>query len=177
MQENVTYALIHSPLVVPFTWELVYEALMSQGLKAITPALLDDPGSSLPYWQQHVDSVAHDLAQTPSNESIALIAHSGAGPLLPAIRSRLTHSICAYIFVDAGIPRDGLSRIDLMKLEDSRWAEQFHQSLLSGAHHSSRSLFQSLPVGLMRLVYISSSASHMIGMWNGQNRKVGPYMN
>lgn len=132
MQEKITYALIHSPLVGPFTWELVYQTLISQGLKAIIPKHLADPDSTLPYWQQHVESVARELAQIPKDENIALVAHSGAGPILPAIRDRLTHSICAYVFVDAGIPRNGLSRIDLMKLEDPQWAEQFHESLLDG---------------------------------------------
>jgi hypothetical protein len=61
-----------------------------------------------------------------------LVAHSGAGPLLPAIRCGLSHSISAYVFVDAGIPLNGLSRIDLMKLEDREWAEQFHKALLKG---------------------------------------------
>jgi Alpha/beta hydrolase family len=129
---NITYALIHSPLVGPFTWQLVYQTLISQGQKAIMPTLLDDTNSALPYWQQHAESVARELAQIPKDESIVLAAHSGAGPLLPAIRQSLSHSICAYLFVDAGMPRDGLSRIDLMKLEDSQWAEQFHESLLDG---------------------------------------------
>lgn len=132
MQENITYALIHSPLVGPYTWQLVYQALIGRELKAIVPTLLDNPDSTVPYWQQHAESVARDLAQLPPKESLVLVAHSGAGPLLPAIRHRLTHSICAYMFVDAGIPRDGLSRIEIMKLEDQGWAEQFHKTLLDG---------------------------------------------
>src|SRR5687767_14812598 len=106
--------------------------LVSQGLNSITPELLDNTNSTLPYWQQHVESVVRDLAQLPQKESLVLVAHSGAGPLLPAIRYRLTHSIYAYVFVDAGIPRDGLSRIELMKLEDQEWAEEFHKALLDG---------------------------------------------
>jgi hypothetical protein len=132
VQENITYVLIHSPLVGPFTWEMVYKTLTSQGLKAMIPTLQDSSDSALPYWQQHVESVARDLAQLPQKESLVLVAHSGAGPLLPAFRHRLTHSICAYMFVDAGIPRDGLSRIELMKLEDQEWAEQFRKALLAG---------------------------------------------
>lgn len=132
MQENITYALIHSPLVGPFTWELVHRALTKQGLKAIAPTLLDDPNSPLPYWQQHVESVACEFAQLPENESIVLVVHSGAGPLLPAIRHELPHSVCAYVFVDAGIPHDGLSRIDMMKLGDKDWAEQLHETLQKG---------------------------------------------
>jgi hypothetical protein len=132
VKENVTYALVHSPLVGPFTWQLVCEALIGQGLKAVIPTLLDDPRSTLPYWQQHADSVARDLAQISNSETIVLVAHSGAGPLLPAIRHRLNHPICTYVFVDSGIPRDGLSRVDLIRLEDPQWGEQFHEALLHG---------------------------------------------
>ena len=86
MQDNITYALIHSPLVGPFTWQLVYQAMVDQGLKAVLPALLDDPNSALPYWQQQADSVARELSQISINDAIVFVAHSGAGPLLPAIR-------------------------------------------------------------------------------------------
>jgi len=132
MDKDITFVLLHSPLVGPFSWELVQQMLKEWGLAAPVPALLDDPNSTLPYWQQHAESVVKDIAEIPTQQKIILVAHSGAGPLLPAIRQNLTHSIFAYIFVDAGIPRDGLSRLDLMKLEDAEWAEQFHQALLRG---------------------------------------------
>jgi len=132
MDKDITFVLLHSPLVGPFSWELVQQMLKEWGLAAPVPALLDDPNSTLPYWQQHAESVVKDIAEIPTQQKIILVAHSGAGPLLPAIRQNLTHSIFAYIFVDAGIPRDGLSRLELMKLEDAEWAEQFHQALLRG---------------------------------------------
>ena len=132
MIKDITFVLLHSPLVGPFTWEPVQKVLVEQGLRVMMPALWDDPDSALPYWQQHADSVSKDLAQIPEQQKVILVAHSGAGPLLPAISQKLTHPIFSYVFVDAGIPRDGLSRLDLMKLEDAEWAEQFHQSLLKG---------------------------------------------
>jgi hypothetical protein len=131
-KDNFTYVLIHSPLVGPFTWELVQQVMYEQNLRVIIPELSDDPNSTLPYWQQHAESVAQSLVQIPSDQKVILVAHSGAGPVLPAIRQKLTYPIFAYIFVDAGIPRDGLSRLDLMKLEDPDWAARFHQSLLQG---------------------------------------------
>ena len=132
MDKDLTFVLLHSPLVGPFTWELVQHILEKQSLRVIVPVVWDDPNSTLLYWQQHAESAAKDLAQIPTQQKIVLVAHSGAGPLLPAIRQKLTHPIFAYVFVDAGILRDGLSRLDLMKLEDAEWAEQFHQSLLQG---------------------------------------------
>ena len=130
MDKEITFVLLHSPLVGPFTWEPVQKVLVEQNFHAVVPAVWDDPNSNLPDWQQHADSVAKDLAQLPAQQKIILVAHSGAGSLLPAIRQQLNHPVFSYVIVDAGIPRAGLSRLDLMKLENSEWAEQFHQSLL-----------------------------------------------
>ena len=132
MGENLTYVLIHSPLVGPLTWELIHYEMEKRGIESIVPTLSDDPHSILPYWQQHAESLANSLARIPQNRSIVLVAHSGAGPLLPIIRQSMAHSIGAYVFVDAGIPRNGVGRIDLMRFEDPEWAEQFHQTLLRG---------------------------------------------
>jgi hypothetical protein len=40
--------------------------------------------------------------------------------------------VAAYLFVDAGIPIDGHSRLALMALESPEWAEQFRQFLEAG---------------------------------------------
>jgi len=132
MSKDLTYVLIHSPLVGPLTWQLVKAEMEQRGLEAITPTLSDDSVSAQPYWQQHAGSLAQGLIQIPQDRDLVLVAHSGAGPLLPAMRQTLTQSIIAYVFVDAGIPRDNASRLDLMRLQDSQWAEQFHQTLLRG---------------------------------------------
>lgn len=132
MNDPFTFALIHSPLVGPLTWRLVSRELAKQQLDVVVPTLIDRPESTQPFWQQHAESVAQSLDRVSKDHRIVLVAHSGAGPLLPAIRQALPHSIGGYIFVDAGLPRDGLSRLDLMKLQDQSWANEFHQSLLRG---------------------------------------------
>lgn len=132
MDENITYVLIHSPLVGPLTWQLVRDEMERRGLEAIVPALIDHPNSAQPYWQQHADSIAERVRQIPQDRSLVWVAHSGAGPLLPITRQSVVHAVGAYIFVDAGIPRNNASRLDLMRLEDPQWAEQFHQALLQG---------------------------------------------
>jgi pimeloyl-ACP methyl ester carboxylesterase len=129
---NNTFVLIHSPLVGPLTWSLVADRMRARGLDVIVPALEDSSDSKEPFWKQHADSVAQALAHTPAETSLTLVAHSGAGPLLPAIRQSLANPVHAYVFVDAGIPRDGLSRLDLMKSEDPAWAEQFQKELARG---------------------------------------------
>jgi len=40
---------------------------------------------------------------------VALVAHSGAGALLPLIGQRLPVPDSSYLFVDAGLPRSGSS--------------------------------------------------------------------
>ena len=132
MDENIAYVLIHSPLVGPLTWQLVQHEMQQRGLKAIVPELIDHPDSTRPFWGQHAGSIARSLTRIPQNQGIVWVAHSGAGPLLPILRASIEHSVVAYVFVDAGIPRDGLSRLDLMRLQDRAWADQFHQALLRG---------------------------------------------
>ena len=132
MNTNPVYVLINSPLVGGLTWSLVADEMRQQGQKAVLPTLKDIPHSVEPFWKQHADSVAQALSYIPKNESLILVAHSGAGPLLPVIRQGTTNPIHAYVFVDAGIPRAGATRLDMMKLEDPEWSKQFEGSLQRG---------------------------------------------
>ena len=153
MDAAITYALIHSPLVGPLTWGLVQAEMERRGLQAITPALLDHPDTGLPYWRQYADSLANSLKQVSSDRKIVLVAHSGAGPLLPVTRQSISHSIAAYVFVDAGIPLADTSRLDLMRQQDPEWAEQFHQELLQGGRFptwSEQDLLKEIPDGELR---------------------------
>jgi len=132
MNQDHVFVLIHSPLVGGFTWTLVANQMRQRGLDAIVPLLKDSPDSKEPFWKQHAESGSHALADIPNDTSLTLVAHSGAGPLLPAIRESIPNPIYAYVFVDAGIPRDGASRLDLMWEEDAQWADQFQAELERG---------------------------------------------
>jgi len=92
----------------------------------------DSPEANEPFWKQHAESISRELAHIPVHTPLTLVAHSGAGPLLPVIREALANPVSAYVFVDAGIPRNGASRLDLMKTEDPGWAEQFQAELERG---------------------------------------------
>lgn len=61
---------------------------------------------------------------------LVLAAHSGAGPLVPAVQQALATPVAAYLFVDAGLPRDGLSRLDLF--EDAEAVRMFRASARGG---------------------------------------------
>jgi hypothetical protein len=49
--------------------------------------------------------------------------------LLPSIREALGYPVAGYIFVDANLPRDGLSRLDHFPQQE---AEQFRQTAIGG---------------------------------------------
>jgi hypothetical protein len=126
------YVLIHSPLLGPLTWSLVAEQLRRRGSEALALALNDAEGSGLPYWQQHAEAGADALGSVPGDRPIALVAHSGAGVLLPPIRQAAGRHIWAYIFVDAGLPRDGWTRLDEMAANAPELAGELRQHLASG---------------------------------------------
>ncbi len=132
MPTNAAFVLVHSPLVGSSTWSLVANELRKQHIDAVVPILIDSEFDKHPYWQQHVASVAHELASFPTDRPLILVGHSGAGPLLPTIRQVLSHPVAAYIFVDAGLPHDGASRLDLLATEASTLATQLRQHLEAG---------------------------------------------
>jgi hypothetical protein len=104
-------ALIHSPLVGPLTWTRTAAALSARGVPVLLPELRDEPAGSLPFWQRHAQSVAQELNAALDRRPLILAGHSGAGALLPAIRQALGRPMAGYVFVDAGLPLDGQSRL------------------------------------------------------------------
>lgn len=116
--------LIHSPLVGPLTWSLVAGELRRRGVSVVVPALVDTEEGGTPFWEQHVAAVVRDIVNVLAGSPLVLIGHSGAGPLLPAIRQQVVHPVAAYIFVDAGIPAAGESRLGLMTNEDPTFARE-----------------------------------------------------
>lgn len=132
MNGNHIYVLIHSPLVGALTWELVADEMRRRGLNAVVPILKDSPDSREPFWKQHAESISRTLLYLPKDTAITLVGHSGAGPLLPAIRQSIAGRVEAYVFVDAGIPRGGASRLELMRSEDPEWAKQLEAELMHG---------------------------------------------
>jgi len=103
-------ALIHSPLVSPAMWAPVAEALRRRGHAVLVPELRDVAGGG-PYWRQHAEAAAGQLAAQAGPEPLVLVGHSGAGALLPVIRQALGRPVAGYVFVDAGLPIPGQTRL------------------------------------------------------------------
>jgi len=116
-------ALIHSPLVGSLTWTRVAALLAARGVSAWLPELHDDPADPRPFWQQQAESAALALAGVPTAQPMVLVGHSGAGALLPAIRQALGRRVAGYVFVDAGLPVDGQSRLATFGDEQASFRE------------------------------------------------------
>lgn len=97
--------LLHSPLVGPQTWPALALRLRARGhdvaLCDFTPVMQGDP----PFYPR-LAAMAADVV-TPDS---ILVAHSGAGALVPAIAQRV--SPAGAIFVDALLPHPGRSWFD-----------------------------------------------------------------
>jgi hypothetical protein len=65
----------------------------------------------------------------PPGQRVVLVGHSGGGMLLPAVREVSGRDVAAYVFVDAGIPQDGKSRLDFFGAEE---AQRFRASAVGG---------------------------------------------
>ncbi len=98
----MVFVLVHSPLVGPSTWAPVAHALERRGRQAVVVSLFGPDGTQPSDWRPCVEAV-RDAVQTLSGP-IALVGHSGAGLLLPAIADAVAPPIGALIFVDSGIP-------------------------------------------------------------------------
>lgn len=96
----------------------------------MAPALPSE-GVNPPYWIHHASSVFNSLGNVSLSHPVVLVGHSGAGPFLPAARTRIQHPVHGYIFVDASLPgSDGATRFDLF--ESAEAAEQFRSRAKDG---------------------------------------------
>jgi len=127
--------LIPSPLLGPYSWSLVGEELSARGWEVLVSVDLRDPLGGEPGWRQTTGGAAASLRAVPSDRSVALIGHSNAGPLLPAVGSSLPQPIVAYLFVDARLPHGGMSRLDAIEAEDPDGAAQRRADLAAGRRY------------------------------------------
>jgi hypothetical protein len=129
-----TLVLLHSPLVGVASWGTLAEALGRGGVAAMAVGV--DTDDRAPFAEGYVrGAVAGVLGGETLTGPPVLVGHSGAGPLLGAIGERLRTAgrpVGGYLFCDAGLPRDGASRLDLLALEDPEMAAAFRAELERG---------------------------------------------
>lgn len=105
------------------------EELGRRRIGVVVPKLGNADAAPEVYWRRHAEEVAASLDTASATQVHILVGHSGAGPLLPAIRQASRKRVAAYLFVDAGIPKDGASRLDLLAEEDAAGAQELRAAL------------------------------------------------
>lgn len=112
MNVRPALALVHSPLLGPVSWEPVRLRLAAAGWNVVVPRLLNDAGTGSFYWQRHSEDFREALDVAAIGGAVALIGHSGAGPLLPVLAAASGRASAAYLFVDSDLPVPESSRFD-----------------------------------------------------------------
>jgi pimeloyl-ACP methyl ester carboxylesterase len=111
-----TVVLVHSPFLGPASLRPLADALAAHGHPA---ALLDLRPSVVapPVHQVLVGVFADALGDAGLPGPVALVGHSGAGPLLPAFADALEEGVAGLVYVDAGLPTPGRSWRDTVPPE------------------------------------------------------------
>lgn len=116
-ESDKTFVLLHSPLVGPYTWQPVAEELRQRGLEVVAPSLLPALAQAARFGHEMAALVAQAVARSAAERPLYLVVHSAAGAYLPLIRAALAHTVAAYIFVDARLPKDGATLFDDLPAE------------------------------------------------------------
>lgn len=103
------FALVHSPLTGPSAWEPVAGALRGRGVRVAVPTLGEAFAAGPPYHPAVAAAVGRRLAA--ADGAVTLVAHSGAGALLPAVAEAVP-GVGGAVFVDALLPHPGASWFD-----------------------------------------------------------------
>lgn len=106
------FVLLHSPLLGPSSWRATAAALAGLGHTVETPAWPRLSAVGGDFYPELVAGLRVDAGDPP-----VLVAHSGAGALVPALMTTLTTPALGVIFADAILPHPGLSWFDTAPVE------------------------------------------------------------
>ena len=129
-EERPVIVLVHSPLVGPASWGPVAAVLRHRWDSVLVPDLRPGTGRGPRYFERHAAIVAEAVKALGSKGAVIIVAHSGAGVLLPPIEAALGRPAVARIFVDAIFPQNGRSRLELFATPKE--AEEFRRSAKDG---------------------------------------------
>jgi pimeloyl-ACP methyl ester carboxylesterase len=115
-----TFVLVHGAWQSASTWDLVTPLLEKHGHKVITPVLsgLGSDQSRLSpeiTLRHHVEDVSMELSKLAGQ--VILAGHSYAGMIISGVAETLPMQIQRLVFVDAFIPENGQSALDLLPSE------------------------------------------------------------
>ncbi|MBL8554587.1 MAG: hypothetical protein JNL41_09945 [Phenylobacterium sp.] len=101
--------LLHSPLLGPLSWRRVAEILREKGPQAETPAWPRLSTLGADGYAALASSMAATLAGGPP---AIVVAHSGAGALIPSVAALAKGALAGVIYCDAILPHPGQSWFD-----------------------------------------------------------------
>src|SRR5438128_1618852 len=104
------FLLLGSPLLGPMIWRQVAAELAERRHAATVGAWPRLSGITEGFYEALADGLAESLGGLP--ERLVLVAHSGAGALMPALADRLVGRVGGVILVDAILPHPGRSWFD-----------------------------------------------------------------
>ena len=104
------FVLLHSPLLGPMAWRPVSAELARRGHLATTPRWPRLSDMAEGFYPTLADGLTGELAGVGG--PLTLVAHSGAGALVPALTARLGSRVAGVIFADAILPHPGRSWFD-----------------------------------------------------------------
>ncbi|WP_460546211.1 alpha/beta fold hydrolase [Glycomyces halotolerans] len=107
----MTIVLVHSPLTGPSVWDGVADSLRRGGRRVSVPSFADVFASGPPYHDAVAESVGRQITEAAPSGAVVLVAHSGAGALLPTIAEAVPQAAGA-VFVDALLPHPGESWLE-----------------------------------------------------------------
>jgi hypothetical protein len=159
-----TVVLLHSPLLTAAAWGDWPAELERTGVAVLT---LDVQGDlAPPYAAAYIASSATQIAAaTAARDALVLVGHSGAGPLMPQVATACRagrRPVRGYVFLDAGLPRPGASRLDLMATEDAESATALRDHLTAGGRFpdwTADDIADSLPDPAARALVVASMRS------------------
>lgn len=145
--------------------------LRRKGWRVGVPRLVETDRAPEPYWQQHASAVVRFLGRDPRKSlPLVLVGHSGAGPLLPCIAEAINRPVVALVFVDAGIPKAGASRLDLLAEETgTELADKLRAFLESGGSYPvwrDAELSTLIPDARTRQEVLQEVKAHPLAFWD-----------
>ena len=133
MTDAATTVLVHSPLTTSAVWGGLPDVLRGRGHDVAVVDVRDD--DSPPYAAGFVARAALQVRAAAADGPVLLVAHSGAGYLLPLLgsaRRAARARVVGYLFLDAGLPpARPASRLDLLRAELSDAAADEFAGLLA----------------------------------------------
>jgi pimeloyl-ACP methyl ester carboxylesterase len=126
-----TFVLVHGAWQGASTWDLVVPKLQTVGHKVFTPILRGLGADSVRLspavdLDSHIDDVA-DVLKRENLHDVTLVGHSYAGMVITGVAERETGRLRRLIYVDAFVPDNGESALDLLP-------KSIHESFRDEAH-------------------------------------------